>query len=163
MIDWNNLTDAQFLNLYGYPRNPPAPPPFAKWEQPWNSMQLASYPAGRALVAAINAKLLSLPPNLDTPRPMGGGVLPADDESADPELALQITGLFVPPFYGLAPRSETGPDGTKYFQLHMRFHNGAIIDVGLFLDKLSRFPLSQDYALSYLAAQVEASGNLPVK
>ncbi len=148
------MTDEQFLLIYGFSRNPPAPAPFAKWEQPWNSMQLASYAAGRALVTAINARLMTFGPNT---RPMGGGVMPGDDEAASAG-EIPTVGLFVPQFFGMASRVETGPDGTKYVQLHMRFHNDAIIDVGLFLDKLSRFPLAQEYVVSYLASEVEAAG-----
>ncbi len=155
-MDWNNLTDAQFMNLYGFPRNPPVPPPFAKWEQPWNSIELASYGSGRLLVQAINSKLF---PFGSTPRPMGSGVLSGDDEGVDPNATPMNVGLFVPSFYGLSPRTEVGPDGTRYYQLHLRFNNGAIIDVGLFLDKLSRFPLAQEYAINYLAAEVEQAGS----
>ncbi len=159
MFDPSTMTDEQRA-MFGYPPlHPPVPAGFAKWEQPYNSLQLASYVAGRALVAAINARPMTFPPDTN-PRPMGGGVLAGDDEFADVNAAPQIVGLFVPSFFGLAPRMETGPDGTKYVQLHMRFANGAIIDVGLFLDKLSRYPLAQEYAVSYLAAEVEASAAL---
>lgn len=159
MFDPSTMTDEQRA-MFGYPPlHPKAPAGFAKWEQPYNSMQLASYAAGRALVLAINARLFAFAPTPDIPRPMGGGVIPGDDEAADANAAPPFVGLFVPQFFGLAPRSETGPDGTKYFQLHMRFKSGAIIDVGLFLDKLSRFPMAQEYAVNYLAFEIEQAGN----
>lgn len=162
MFDPSTMTDEQ-LAEFGYPpRHPPAPVLFAQAEQPYSSMERASYKAARALVVAINARLFPFPPAVDMPRPMGGGVLPGDDETGN---STPTTGLFQPPFAGwfgaavpTAFGATVGPDGTKYYPLHMRFKNGAVINVGLFLDKLSRFPLSQEYAVNYLAAQVEAAG-----
>lgn len=164
-------TDAQFKAIYGVDRNPPPPPPFAKAEQPWSSKELSSYPAARALVDAINTRMfdfgradMSVNPPLSAQRPMGGGVIPGDDEKTQgPQESTSSpdgppVGIFVPAFYQVAPPSRTGPDGTVYYFLHMRFRNGAIINVGLFLDKLSRYPLSQSYAVRYLAAQIESSG-----
>jgi hypothetical protein len=158
MFDPNALTDEQWLNIYGFPRNPPAPKPFAKWEQPWNSMELASYAAGRALVAAINSTPLQF---VDGARPIGGGVLPGDDEQADPNAAPAQVGLFVPSFAGISPRMEIGPDGTKYYELHMFFNNRAVVDVGLFLDELSRNALAQTNTLKQLAMRIEQAARRP--
>lgn len=166
----DKMTDAQFENIFGFSRNPKPPAPFAKWEQPYSSKELASYKAARALVVAINAKIfdfgqgvMTTDPPLPAQRPMGGGVIDGDDEATSLNTTSDAppgppVGIFIPPFFGLAPRSEVGPDETKYFELHLRFKNGAIIDVGLLLDKLSRYPLSQSYAVNQIAAEVEQSG-----
>ena len=153
------MTDAQFLLLFGFPRNPaPGPPPFGAWSEPYNSQQLASYAQARTLVAAINSTLIQFPTG--NPRAMGGGVQPGDDEvTANPPLLLP--GIYQPDWSdvpGAGPQpSATGPDGVKYFTLCLRFVNGHVgMNVGLILDKFSRYPLSPGYVIGQIAAEAEA-------
>lgn len=152
-LDWNNLTDEQFENLYGYPRNPPAPKPFASWIQPFNSRGLALYAQARELAAAINARKFIFPSGGE--RPMGGGVIPGDDEKGWTGAAV---GIFVERWFGQESHSFTDPQtGLVYRTLLLRFVNGSTQNAGMILDKLSRFPLAQDYAVGQIAIYVEGS------
>jgi hypothetical protein len=90
---------------------------------------------------------------------MGGGVIAGDDETA-PAVGT-LTGIYVPSWSnvpGAGPEgSAAGPDGTKYLTLCLRFANGhAGMNVGLILDKFSRYPLSPQYVIGQIAAEAEA-------
>jgi hypothetical protein len=161
------MTDAQFENIYGFPRNPAPPAPkFGQWVQPYNSQELASYTQARALVAAINSTLLKLDDG--DPRLMGGGVLPGDDDPvtitalAQPGQPLPETGIFLPSWAagpgGFVQPHATAPDGTLYLHLCLRFQNGVSgMNVGLILDKFSRYPLSPAYVVMQIAAEAEGA------
>ncbi len=155
------MTDEQFFNIYGFYRNPPPPKPFAQWKQPQNSRQLASYEQARALVAAINSYLIDFKDG-GVPRPMGNGVLPGDDEGRIREDGTQseTSGIYVPSWVGGPAGFKQGAaideNGVKYGTLLLRFRKGNHgMNVGLFLDKLSRFPTAQDYVVRYLAQEAE--------
>lgn len=156
------MTDQEFYNRYGFWLNPPPPPPFAQWKQPMNSRGLSSYEQARALVKAINAHQIDF--GNGTLRPMGGGVLPGDDEEQqaigrETGFENKAAGIYVPawlPGPGGFRQPAVEDAGVKYWSLHLRFKNGnAGMNVGLFLDKLSRFPLSQAYVVRYLAQEAE--------
>jgi len=50
-----------------------------------------------------------------------------------------------------------GAAGAKYFFLHYHFRNGAAgMNVGLIMDKFSRFPMSPAYVLTELAAEANS-------
>jgi hypothetical protein len=158
------MTDQQFFNIFGFWPNPNPPvPPFGQWVQPYNSQELASYVQARTLVTAINSTLLPL--GGSTPIPMGGGVLPGDDEAttmANPPAEPQNTGIYMPTWSnvpGAGPEgSAVGPDGTKYYTLCLRFVNGKVgMNVGLILDKFSRYPLSPNYVIGQIAAEAESA------
>ena len=152
------MTDQEFLNLFGFPRNPAPPsPPFGQWVEPYNGQQLASYAQARTLAAAINALKIQFGPG--DPRPMGGGVLPGDDEITDVHATPALAGIYVPAWNNIGgpQQSATAPDGTKYFTLCFRFVNGHVgLNVGLILDKFSRYPMSPSYVIGQIAAEAEA-------
>ena len=154
------MTDQEFLNLFGFPRNPAPPaPPFGQWVEPYNSQQLASYAQARSLVAAINRTLIQF--GAGDPRPMGGGVVAGDDEITDVNAPVIPTGIYIPGWSnvpGAGPENTaTGQDGTKYFTLCLRFVNGHVgMNVGLILDKFSRYPMSPSYVIGQIAAEAEA-------
>jgi hypothetical protein len=151
------ISDAEFFNLFGYSRvTAPPPPPFGQWVQPYNSMQLASYAQARTLAAAINS--LKIQFATGDPRPMGGGVQPGDDELTEiPPLV--SPGIYKPSWASGSPfpqPSAIGPDGTQYWTLCLRFKNGMSgMNVGLILDKFSRYPLSPNYVIGQIAAEAE--------
>lgn len=155
------MTDQEFYNRYGFWLNPPPPPPFAPYKQPYNSRQLASYDQARALVKAINSHVIDFGDG-QPPRLMGGGVLPGDDELRPKEDGTEdkLVGIYVPAWLtgpaGFRQGQMIDEKGVKYGTLTLRFKNGnAGMNVGLFLDKLSRFPLSQAYVVRYLAQEAE--------
>jgi hypothetical protein len=148
--------------LFGLGAAPPPPPPprFGQWIQPYNSQELASYKQARVLVAAINSTPLKLDDG--DPRIMGGGVLSSDDEvGADGKTTAPANpGIFIPLWVGGPGGFEqphaTGADGTKYFHLCLRFKNGMTgMNVGLILDKFSRFPMSPSYVIMQIAIEAE--------
>lgn len=151
------MTAQEMIN-FGITISTPPPPPFGQWVEPFNGQQLASYAQARTLAAAINA--LKIQFATGDPRPMGGGVLPGDDEVLENPPA-QNTGIYIPswinvPGAGPSP-SAVGPDGTKYYTLCLRFANGKNgMNVGLILDKFSRYPLSPQYVIGQIAAEAEA-------
>ncbi len=154
------MTDQDFFNRNGFWLNPPPPAPFAPWKQPLNSRQLASYEQARVLVKAINGHLIDFGDG--KPRPMGGGVLLGDDEidgGLEDGTQIERVGIYVPAWLtgpGGFRQQAVEDGGVKYRLLHLRFKNGnSGMNVGLFLDKLSRFPLSQAYVVRYLAQEAE--------
>jgi hypothetical protein len=106
------------------------------------------------LVKAINGYLITFVIGQD-PRPMGGGVLPGDDEP-DPASGSKV-GIYQAVWGPLPEPPVVDPQtGAKYWHLLLRFDNGRTgMNVGLILDKFSRFPMSQDYVARYIAQEAE--------
>jgi hypothetical protein len=160
-------TAQQLYNLFGITPPVPPTPPFGQWTQPYNSQQLASYQQARVLAAAINATKIMFVSG--DPRPMGEGVLPGDDEtvtdasgvSSEPHLpATGQPGIYMMDWSavpGAGPEaSATGPDGTKYYPLLLRFQSGhSGMNVGLILNMFSRYPLSPAYVIGFIATEAE--------
>jgi hypothetical protein len=86
---------------------------------------------------------------------VGGGVSP---ETSDPN----TSGIYIPLWVGgpggfAEPNYEDPQTGKKYFFLHYRFRNQAEgMNVGLIMDKFSRYPMSPAYVLSALAAEAQS-------
>ena len=86
---------------------------------------------------------------------VGEGVLP---ETVDPS----TSGIYIPDWIagpgGFAEPAYTDPKtGLNYFFLHYRLRNGATgMNVGLIIDKFSRFPMSPAYVLTELASEADA-------
>lgn len=115
----------------------------------FNPAQLATYEQARAVRDFLGTQV-------------GGGVLSGDDEhgiQTVPNVLFwlppvqQVPGIYVPPWES-GPHADPVPsDGNKKF-LHYRFKNGAEgMNVGLIIDKFSRYPNSPDYVIRTLAEE----------
>jgi hypothetical protein len=116
---------------------------------PFNMAQLATWEDARKF-----ANILSAGPIV-----VGGGVSP---EASDPDKSGIYIPLWVGGPAGFAEPNYTDPQsGKKYFFLHYRFRNGAQgMNVGLIMDKFSRYPMSPAYVMGALAAEAQSmSGN----
>ena len=86
---------------------------------------------------------------------VGEGVSP---ETADPA----TSGIYIPSWIAgpggfVEPSYVDLVSGAKYFFLHYHFRNGAAgMNVGLIMDKFSRFPMSPAYVLTELAAEANS-------
>ncbi len=112
---------------------------------PFNMAQLSTWDQARQYANILTAG----------PIVVGEGVMP---ETGDPS----TSGIYIPSWVagpgGFAEPNYTDPKtGFNYFFLHYRFRNGATgMNVGLIMDKFSRFPMSPAYVLTELAAEADA-------
>jgi hypothetical protein len=111
---------------------------------PFNMTQLATWEDARQY-----ANILSAGPIV-----VGEGVNP---ETSDPD----TSGIYIPNWVGgpggFAEPNYVDPTGKKYFFLHYRFRNTAEgMNVGLIIDKFSRYPMSPAYVMSALAAEAQS-------
>src|SRR5260370_35141637 len=89
------------------------------------------------------------------PSVVGGGVRP---ETSDPDKS----GIYIPLWVGgpggfAEPNYTDTQSGKKYCFLHYRFRNGAEgMNVGLIMDKFSRYPMSPAYVMGALAAEAQS-------
>src|SRR5260370_39340414 len=104
--------------------------------------QLATWEDARKYANILNAG----------PIVVGGGVSP---ETSDPDKS----GVYIPLWVGgpagfAEPNYTDTQSGQKYLFLHYRFRNGAEgMNVGLIIEKFSRYPLSPAYVMRALAAE----------
>lgn len=112
---------------------------------PFNMAQLATWEDARHY-----ANILSAGPIV-----VGEGVSP---ETSDPDKS----GIYIPFWVG-GPGGFAEPNyidpatGKKYFFLHFRFRNRAEgMNVGLIIDKFSRYPMSPAYVMTALAAEAQS-------
>lgn len=119
----------------------------------FNNSQLASYDEARALRTFLGSRL-------------GGGVLDGDDEHgiqtvSNPAMPWmpptpQVPGIYVPTWEGGPAGFQIPSDGNRKF-LHFRLKNGAEgMNVGLIIDKFSRYPNSAEYVLRALADEANS-------
>ena len=71
------------------------------------------------------------------------------------------SGIYIPSWVGgpggFAEPNYVDPTGKKYFFLHYRFRNRAEgMNVGLIIDKFSRYPMSPAYVMTALAAEAQS-------
>lgn len=111
----------------------------------FNLAQLATYDEARELAAKMSVG----------PIIVGGGVRPGTDETPSMK-----PGIYRPVWseqpWSQEPHYEDPKTGKKYYFLHFRFNNGAEgMNVGLCLDKFTRFPMSPMYVMWQLAEEAE--------
>jgi len=112
---------------------------------PFNMAQLATWEDARQY-----ANILSAGPIV-----VGEGVSP---ETNDPG----TSGIYIPSWVGgpggfAEPNYADPQTGKKYFFLHYRFRNRAEgMNVGLIMDKFSRYPMSPAYVMTALAAEAQS-------
>jgi hypothetical protein len=112
---------------------------------PFNMAQLATWEDARHY-----ANILSAGPIV-----VGQGVSP---ETNDPDKS----GIYIPTWVGgpggfAEPNYADPQTGKKYFFLHYRFRNHAEgMNVGLIIDKFSRYPMSPAYVMTALAAEADS-------
>lgn len=122
----------------------------------FNPNQLASYAQARALRDYLNS----------APQFAGRNVLPGDDEQGAgsvtvpnpnfpwlPPKVIQV-GIYIPSWTA-GPHADPEPNDNDKLFLHFRFVNGFEgANVGLMLDKFSRYPSSPMYVLTALAQEI---------
>lgn len=118
---------------------PSAPPTqfYVPIPQPPNARELATYEQARQLRDYLNSKLSA--PYV---------VLPGDDEGLQ---SGPTTGIYIPHFFGTPPPSQG-----EFHYIVFQFASGANgFNVGLIIDKFSRYPMSPAYVLSAIAAEIQ--------
>jgi hypothetical protein len=112
---------------------------------PFNMAQLSTWDQARQYANILTAG----------PIVVGEGVRPETGDQA-------TSGIYIPDWIagpgGFAEPSYVDPvSGLNYFFLHYRFRNGATgMNVGLIMDKFSRFPMSPAYVLTELASEANS-------